>query len=184
MCLSGREWRVWIRSTKFASLNKPSTSGASSATEVERPNSRNELIRLSNRSCRVKRRVAVLSLICRMHGCLHGRHLPPHHEDSRKEPSMWMTHSAALAVQLHQRNDLSLILAGAFLTIDFDRLFQLLMPPFPARIKTCASLEHRMHNDSQLAGNSDRGVLPPLIPSGQSPRSLSRVTRVKMVIAS
>jgi hypothetical protein len=39
-----------------------------------------------------------------VHGCLRGRHQPPHDGASRGEPSTWTTLFAEFAVQQHQRN--------------------------------------------------------------------------------
>ena len=47
-----------------------------------------------------------------MHGCLRGRHWPPHDGASRDEPSMWTTHFAGSAVQQHQRNGSAHVPAG------------------------------------------------------------------------
>lgn len=57
---------------------------------------------LSNRNWGVK--IEFPEDRCRVHGCLRGRHQAPHDGATQHEPSMWTTHSAEAAMQLHQRN--------------------------------------------------------------------------------
>lgn len=110
-----------------------------------------------------------------MHGCLRGRHEPPHDRASRDEPSMWTTHFAGSAVQPHQRNGSAHVPAGTPQCSGCER-YRDLCGGSGLRIEELAGLKHRMHYNRHFARHSHGSSFEAeSLPELQTPRAQSAV---------
>lgn len=107
---------------------------------------------LSNRSRGVNRKFFEASL-CRVHGCLRGRHQAPHDGATQHEPSMWTTHSARR--RCNSINGMARLTSrqGRFKRSVIER-YRMLCRHACSRIEELPGFQHGVHDDSQLSRDS------------------------------